>query len=354
MNIADYTSEHARWQAVENRDARADNAFVFAVVTTGIFCRPSCRARRPLRANVRFYPDAAAACAAGFRPCKRCQPAGLTPQAQKAQRIAAACRLMAQSETPLTLAALADSAAMSPYHFHREFKAVTGMTPKAWQNALRAHKLQAALREGMSVTDSLWEAGFSSGSALYREADRALGMRPQQYRRGGEQIAIRYAIAPCEAGRCLVAASERGLCAVLLADDDAALEAELAAIFPHAQRLAPDAAFADQVAQVVAWIDAPQGELALPLDLRGTAFQLRVWQALQTVPPGSTISYQALAARTGNPQAVRAVASACAANKLAIVVPCHRVVRRDGALSGYRWGAARKARLLAREREQET
>ncbi|WP_416821328.1 bifunctional DNA-binding transcriptional regulator/O6-methylguanine-DNA methyltransferase Ada, partial [Cronobacter sakazakii] len=239
------------------------------------------------------------------------------------------------------------------YHFHREFKAITGMTPKAWQNALRAQKLQAALRGGMSVTDSLWEAGFSSGSALYRDANRALGMRPRQYRRGGEQTAIRYAIAPCEAGLCLVATSDRGLCAVLLADDAAALEAELATIFPHAERLAPDNTFRAQVAQVIAWLDAPQGELALPLDLRGTAFQLRVWQALQSVPPGSTISYQALAERTGNPQAVRAVASACAANKLAIVVPCHRVVRRDGALSGYRWGADRKARLLAREREQE-
>ncbi|PQY23766.1 bifunctional transcriptional activator/DNA repair enzyme protein Ada, partial [Cronobacter sakazakii] len=171
--------------------------------------------------------------------------------------------------------------------------------------------------------------------------------------RGGEQTAIRYAIAPCEAGLCLVATSDRGLCAVLLADDAAALEAELATIFPHAERLAPDNTFRAQVAQVIAWLDAPQGELALPLDLRGTAFQLRVWQALQSVPPGSTISYQALAERTGNPQAVRAVASACAANKLAIVVPCHRVVRRDGALSGYRWGADRKARLLAREREQE-
>ncbi|ALB63402.1 ADA regulatory protein / Methylated-DNA--protein-cysteine methyltransferase [Cronobacter condimenti 1330] len=354
MNVAEFTSEHARWQAVENRDVRADHAFVFAVVTTGIFCRPSCRARRPRRENVRFYPDAAAACEAGFRPCKRCQPAGLTPQQQKAQRIADACRLMAQSETPLTLAALADNAAMSPFHFHREFKALTGMTPKAWQKALRAQKLQAALRDGMSVTDSLWEAGFSSGSALYREAHGALGMRPRQYRRGGEQVAIRYAIAPCAAGLCLVAASERGLCAVLLGDDAAALDAELTAIFPRAQYLKADDGFTARVAQVIAWLDAPQGELALPLDLRGTAFQLRVWQALQTVPPGQTISYQELAARTGNPQAVRAAACACAANKLAVIVPCHRVVRRDGALSGYRWGAARKALLLSRERKEET
>ena len=348
MKREDFTSEQARWQAVERRDAQADERFVFAVVTTGIFCRPSCRARRPLRANVRFYPDAAGALAAGFRPCKRCQPDKAPPEQQKAMRIAAACRLMASSDAPLTLAELAQNAAMSPYHFHRQFKAVTGLTPKAWQQALRVQKVRNALRKEEKVTDALYTAGYACGSAFYREADAALGMTPRQYGRGGESASVVWTLAPCQLGLCLVAQSERGVCAILPGESREALEAELLALFPGAQP-SQDAAFDERVAQVIAFLDAPQGKWALPLDIRGTAFQQQVWQALRDIPAGSTLSYSELARKIGKPGAVRAVASACAANKLAVVIPCHRVVRGDGALAGYRWGVARKAALLARE-----
>lgn len=348
MKRDDFTSEQARWQAVESRDARADERFVFAVVTTGIFCRPSCRARRPLRDNVRFYPDAAGALAAGFRPCKRCQPDKTPPQQQKAMRIAAACRQMETSAAPLTLAELAQNAAMSPYHFHRLFKSVTGLTPKAWQQALRAQKLRKALREGESVTGAIYASGYASGSAFYREADAALGMTARQYLRGGETAPVDWTIVSCQLGLCLVAQSERGVCAIFPGESRERLESELLTLFPHAQP-SQDADFHQRVAQVVAFLDAPAGEWTLPLDIRGTAFQQQVWQALRAIPAGSTLSYSELAQKIGKPGAVRAVASACAANKLAVAIPCHRVVRGDGALSGYRWGVERKAALLARE-----
>lgn len=348
MKSDEYTGDQARWQAVENRDAGADGAFVFAVITTGVFCRPSCRARRPLRDNVRFYPDAADAQAAGFRPCKRCQPDKAPPPQQRAMLIAAACRLMEKSDAPLTLAALAQNAAMSPYHFHRLFKAVTGLTPKAWQQALRAKKLREALRQGDNVTQAIYASGYASGSAFWREADASLGMTPRQYRKGGDSTAIVWAIVPCQLGLCLVAQSERGICAILPGESREALEAELLALFPHAQR-SQEESFRERVAQVVAFLNAPDAKWTLPLDIRGTAFQLKVWQALRAVPAGDTLSYSELAQKIGKPGAVRAVASACAANTLAVVIPCHRIVRGDGALSGYRWGVARKAALLARE-----
>ena len=346
MNTSALIDDDARWRAVLDRDEQADGQFIFAVVTTGIFCRPSCRARHALRQNVRFYPDVGAAVAAGFRPCKRCQPDKAHPQQQRLDKITRACRLLEQ-ESPVTLDQLAQAVAMSPYHLHRLFKSVTGMTPKAWQQGWRAQRLRASLAQGETITEALLAAGFPDASSYYRQADATLGMTARQYRRG--EAAVRYILDRCALGRCLVAESERGVCAVLLGDNDTALEAELVQQFPHAERAGADDAFAGRVAQVIRSLDDRRVPLSLPLDIRGTAFQQRVWQALRAIPVGSTASYAEVAAAIGQPNAVRAVARACAANTLAIIVPCHRVIRSDGALSGYRWGAERKALLLQRE-----
>ncbi|HBM3286694.1 TPA: bifunctional DNA-binding transcriptional regulator/O6-methylguanine-DNA methyltransferase Ada [Klebsiella michiganensis] len=345
-------TDERRWQAVCERDASADGQFVFAVLTTGVCCRPSCRSRRALRENVRFYPDVASAQAAGFRPCKRCQPEKTDPQQQKVEKVAAACRLLEQ-ETPITLEALARQLAVSPFHFHRLFKSVTGMTPKAWQQAWRARRLREALGQGAKVTDAALSAGFPDSSSYYQQADAALGMTGRQFRRGGGDIDITWVCGGGPLGRCLVAESERGVCAVLPGEDDALLYAELASLFPNARLHPGDEIFRQRVAQVFSHLDDHRQPFSLPLDLRGTAFQLQVWQALRQIPAGETRSYRQVAQSIGRPRAVRAVASACAANKLALVIPCHRVVREDGALSGYRWGTARKALLLAREASSE-
>lgn len=346
-------TDDRRWLAVTERDAAADGQFVFAVITTGVYCRPSCRARRPLRQNIRFYADVHAAEQAGFRPCKRCQPDVDNPHAAQQARIARACRLLEASDTPLTLAALAKDVAMSPYHLHRLFKMATGLTPRAWQQAHRADKLRAALSAGKDVTHAIFDAGYGSGSMFYQQADAALGMTPRQFKNGGAQARIQFALGRCQLGEFLVAQSERGVCAILLGDTPQALLHELETSFPQAHLEPGDRAFEQHVAQVVGWLDHPQGEFMLPLDLRGTAFQREVWQALRATAPGTTLSYQALAHRIGRPNATRAVAGACAANRLAVVVPCHRVVRQDGDLSGYRWGVERKRALLQREAEED-
>ncbi|WEF29511.1 bifunctional DNA-binding transcriptional regulator/O6-methylguanine-DNA methyltransferase Ada [Klebsiella aerogenes] len=346
--IADINNDDRRWQAVCERDASADGQFVFAVLTTGVCCRPSCHSRRALRENVRFYPDVAAAQAAGFRPCKRCQPDKIDPERQRVAKVAAACRLLEQ-ETPVTLEALAQQLAVSPFHFHRLFKSVTGVTPKAWQQAWRARRLREALSHGESVTDAALAAGFPDSGSYYRKADDALGMTARQFKRGGENMTISWVCGDSAAGRCLVALSERGVCAVLLGENDNVLYTELVSLFPGARLQKGDGAVAERVAQVFMHLDNPQQAVNLPLDIRGTAFQQRVWQALRQIPAGETRSYREVAQSIGQPRAVRAVAGACAANKLAIVIPCHRVVRESGALSGYRWGSERKALLLARE-----
>ncbi|HDT0386637.1 TPA: bifunctional DNA-binding transcriptional regulator/O6-methylguanine-DNA methyltransferase Ada [Klebsiella aerogenes] len=346
--IADMTNDDRRWQAVCERDASADGQFVFAVLTTGVCCRPSCRSRRALRENVCFYADVEAAKAAGYRPCKRCRPDNLDPDQQRVEKVAAACRLLEQ-EAPITLEALAQQLAVSPFHFHRIFKSVTGLTPKAWQQAWRARRLREALSHGQNVTSAALAAGFPDSASYYRQANETLGMTARQFKRGGEDILISWVCCNSASGRCLVAFSERGVCAVLLGDDDKALYAQLASLFPGAQLQPGDDTFTERVAQVVAHLDNPQQAVNLPLDIRGTAFQQRVWQALRQIPAGETRSYREVAHSIGQPRAVRSVAGACAANKLAIVIPCHRVVREGGALSGYRWGSERKALLLARE-----
>ncbi len=287
----------------------------------------------------------------GRRDYSGAMNADATAPDRDAARIAAACRRIEQAETPPALDALAREAGLSPHHFHRVFKAVTGLTPKAYAQAHRGRALRAALaRPGAKVVDAAFDAGFNAASRFYDSADALLGMKPAQYRDGGADTRIMFAIAQCALGALLVARSLRGLCAISLGDDPDALLRELQDRFPRAELVGGDAAFEQLVAQVVGFVEAPRIGLDLPLDIRGTAFQQRVWEALRKVPAGATVSYAEIAARIGSPGAVRAVAQACAANRLAVAIPCHRVVRSDGALSGYRWGIARKQQLLARER----
>jgi AraC family transcriptional regulator of adaptative response/methylated-DNA-[protein]-cysteine methyltransferase len=345
-----YASAAERWAAVERRDREADGVFCYAVRTTGVYCRPSCAARRPLRANVSFHASAVAAQAAGFRPCKRCRPDA--PEGTRhAAAVARACRLLSADE-PATIAAVAAAVGMSRFHFQRAFKATTGVTPKAYAAAARRRRLSTELQRGGAVTGAFYAAGFNSSSRFYGEAERQLGMRPKQFRDGGRDVAIRFAVAHCVLGSVLVAASARGICALLLGEDRAELVRDLEKRFPNAQLAQGDAAFQRSVRAVVAFVDEPRNGLDLPLDIRGTAFEQRVWQALLAVPPGETVSYSELARRIGAPLAARAVARACAANALAVAIPCHRVVRADGSLSGYRWGVERKRALLARERRE--
>lgn len=339
-----------RWTAVRARDAGADGRFFYSVASTGVYCRPSCGARTPRPENVSFHASRTDAEAAGFRPCKRCRP-DLPPLAERqAAMVAALCRQIDDADTLPSLDALAASAGCSRFHLLRVFRAHTGLTPRAWAAARRAERLRKRLADGASVTEAIVDAGYGSTSRVYEKSARPLGMTPRRYRAGGADTDIRFAIAQCALGALLVAASPQGVCAIALGDDADALARELQDRFPQARLSGDDADFARVVAQVVGFVEAPRIGLALPLDLRGTAFQQRVWAALRAIPPGQTLSYAELAQRIGAPAAVRAVASACAANTLAVAVPCHRVVRTDGSLSGYRWGVARKRALLDRER----
>ncbi|MDY0056474.1 MAG: bifunctional DNA-binding transcriptional regulator/O6-methylguanine-DNA methyltransferase Ada [Methyloversatilis sp.] len=340
-----------RWAAVRARDAAADGRFVYSVASTGVYCRPSCGARMPRPDNVTFHTSRAEAEAAGFRPCRRCRP-DLPPLAERqAAMVAALCRQIDDADTLPSLDLLAASAGLSRFHLLRVFKAHTGLTPRAWASARRATRLRERLADGATVTAAIVDAGYGSNSRVYEKSAHVLGMTPRRYRAGGADTDIRFAIAQCALGALLVAASPVGVCAIALGDDADALARALQDRFPRARLTGDDPDFAHTVAQVVGFVEAPQIGLALPLDIRGTAFQQRVWAALRAIPPGQTLSYSELAQRIGAPRAVRAVAGACAANTLAVAVPCHRVVRSDGSLSGYRWGVARKRALLDRERE---
>jgi len=350
MNAStDLTSDAVRWDAVQRRDSAFDGAFYYSVRTTGVFCRPSCAARTALRKNVAFHASCAAAEAAGFRPCLRCRP-DLPPLAERqAAAVAQACALIDASDQAPDLDTLAAASAMSKFHFHRMFKAHTGITPKAYAAARRAARVTAQLDGGASVTEAIYGAGFNSSGRFYAGADARLGMTPTRYRQGGEGEAIRFAIGACSLGAILVAATDKGICAILIGDDPDGLARDLQDRFPRAQLEGADADFDRIVAVVVGFVEAPKLGMALPLDVRGTAFQQRVWEALRAIPPGVTVSYAELAARVGMPRGARAVAGACAANPVAVAIPCHRVVRNDGALSGYRWGVERKRVLLERE-----
>ena len=347
------TRQDIRWQSVVSRDRDADGSFVYAVRTTGIYCRPSCPARRAKPQNICFFTTPAEAEAAGFRPCLRCNPKGASPGQANAALVAEACRLIESSEEMPVLDDLAARIGLSPYHFHRQFKAVTGLTPRQWGAAHRTRKLRAGLAgRCASVTGAMHEAGFNSSSRLYEQSDEVLGMTPTAYRNGGKGADIRFAVAQSALGALLVAQSDRGICAITLGDDPDALVREFQDRFPNANLIGGDTGFESLVARVVGFVEAPQTGLDLPLDIRGTAFQERVWQALRQIPAGETASYAEIARRIGAPNAVRAVAGACGANQIAVAVPCHRVVRKDGALSGYRWGVERKRALLAREAQE--
>lgn len=343
--------ERRYWQAVVTRDSTQDGIFYYSVASTGVYCRPSCPSRQANRANVRFYATREEAEAAGFRPCKRCKPDQPTRDAVNAAVVAAACRRIEDAEAPPTLAELAKESGLSPFHFHRIFKSVTGVTPKAYASAHRHNRLRDTLQRSGSVTEAFYEAGFASSSRFYASSGEVLGMTPSDFRGGGRRADLHFAIGQSALGAVLVAASAKGIAAILLGDDPKTLVHDLETRFPNANLIGGDRDFEDIVAKVVALVETPALGLNLPLDIRGTAFQHRVWQALRQIPPGTTVSYTELAERIGNPSAVRAVASACAANAIAIAVPCHRVVRSDGALSGYRWGIERKRALLERERK---
>jgi AraC family transcriptional regulator of adaptative response/methylated-DNA-[protein]-cysteine methyltransferase len=339
-----------RWQSVLRRDPAADGSFVYAVRTTGVYCRPSCASRTARPENVSFFATARDAEAAGFRACRRCRPDEASPAQRHAAIVAEACRSIEAADQLPSLGDLAAAAGMSPYHFHRIFKAVTGLTPKAYGLAHRTRKVRRELdQEGGSVTEAIYGAGYGSNSRFYEISNEVLGMTPTAYRNGGSSAEIHFAIGECSLGSILVARSPKGVCAILLGDDPDALAREFQDRFPNADLIGGDAGFEELVAKVVGFVEAPGIGLDLPLDMRGTAFQQRVWQALREVPAGRTISYAEVARRIGEPRAVRAVAQACGANEIAVAIPCHRVVRNDGALSGYRWGVDRKRALLARE-----
>jgi AraC family transcriptional regulator, regulatory protein of adaptative response / methylated-DNA-[protein]-cysteine methyltransferase len=341
--------DEARWAATLARDHAFDDAFVFAVRTTGIYCRPGCPARRPKRENVVFFDSAAEARAAGFRACRRCGPdaAGGDPHTQA---IARACRLMATCETPPSLRALAEASGLSRFHFHRVFKRQLGMTPHQYLSTRRQALVRDMLPEAASVTEALQDAGYDSSGRFYAQARATLGMPASDYKAGGRGQTIWYALADGVLGRVLVAGTARGLCAIFFGREDAELEADLRARFGSAHLVAAEDMMREWVEQTLAYLDLPKGAFRLPLDIQGTAFQHKVWDALRDIPFGETATYAEVAKRIGAPMATRAVAGACAANPLAVAVPCHRVVRADGGLGGYRWGVDRKRRLLARER----
>lgn len=351
-----FDTEAARWAAVQRRDAAADGQFVFSVKTTGVYCRPSCAARPARRENVAFHASPEDAKRAGFRPCKRCRPDAPPRAVREAGLIADTCRRIeaaveAGGEEP-RLADLAAKAGVSPHHFHRMFRRITGVTPKSYAAAQRQKRVQDGLSAGARVTETIYDAGFNSSSRFYEAASGMLGMTPTAYRKGGEGEVVWHAMGRSSLGGVLVAATPRGVCAILLGDEPAVLVKDLKRRFPKARFVEPDPGFADWVARVVRFVDDPTRAdgLDLPLDIRGTAFQRRVWEALRAIPAGRTQSYTEVAKALGMPRAVRAVAGACAANALAVAIPCHRVVGADGRLTGYRWGVERKRRLLERER----
>jgi AraC family transcriptional regulator, regulatory protein of adaptative response / methylated-DNA-[protein]-cysteine methyltransferase len=345
-----FADDESRWQSLVDRDPAADGAFVYSVKTTGVYCRPTCPSRLAHRNNVRFHATYEEAEAAGFRPCKRCKPTGESVAQHQASIVARACRIIEESEEMPNLDDLASSVGLSSYHFHRLFKEQTGLTPRGYAVAHRSRRVRDELTRRKTVTEAIYGAGFNSNSRFYESADDVLGMTPRTFRSGGSGTTIRFAIGESWLGPILVATSEKGVCAILLGEDPDEMVRDLQDHFPKAELIGGDADFDLLVATVVGFLENPSSGLDLPLDIRGTAFQQRVWEALRQIPAGSTASYAEIAERIGQPKSVRAVAQACGANHLAVAVPCHRVVRTDGALSGYRWGVERKGKLLRRER----
>ena len=345
----DTTEDEARWAALLRRDRAFDGTFFYSVASTGIYCVPSCASRTPLRQNVRFHATVEDAERAGFRPCKRCRPGQAPLRERHAEKIAQACRLIEGADSEPTLGMLAEQVAMSPHHFHRLFKSIVGVTPKAYAVANRHHRVRQTLADSGSVTDAIYASGFNSSGRFYAASADMLGMTPRDFRAGGAAIEIRFAVGESSLGLVLVAASGKGVCTIMLGDTPEPLRDALKAQYPRAHLIEDDPGFNEIATAVIGFVDSPGKGLTLPLDIHGTAFQQRVWDALRKIPLGRTATYADIAAAIGAPKAVRAVARACASNRLAVAIPCHRVVRTDGSLSGYRWGVARKRKLLDRE-----
>ena len=343
------TSRDPRWALVLSRDSAGDGTFFYSVQTTGVYCLPSCASRAARPENIAFHRTARDAERAGFRPCQRCKPDQPALAEQHIAMIAEVCRRIETSSKELSLRSLAAYAQVSPSHFHRLFRAATGLTPKQYAFAHRAGAVRKQLVSSSTVTEAIYAAGFQSNSRFYATSNETLGMSPSSYKAGGEKIKIRFAVGESTLGSILVAQSERGICAILLGDDPQQLIYQLEDRFPRASLMSGDSSFERFISEVIGFVEAPAVGLNLPLDIRGTAFQQRVWQALRDIPAGSTSSYTDVAKALGLPKSARAVAQACAANALAVAIPCHRVVRRDGQLSGYRWGIERKRLLLERE-----
>lgn len=343
-----FASDEGRWQAVQDRDPRADGAFFFAVRTTGVFCRPSCASRAPRRENVEFFATTDAAEHAGYRPCKRCQPTSLPRELAIVER---ACKVLdADPQQRMTLAQLSDAVHVSPFHLQRLFSRIVGISPRQYQAAQRAGVLRDALQRGRDVTRATHDAGFGSPSRMYEAVPAELGMTPSEYKRGGAGLTVRYATAATPLGAVLVAATDKGVCKIAFGDEAPALVEQLAADFAQARRVEDAAGMEPFIAQVRAYLQGTRERVDLPLDIGATAFQRRVWDALRRIPYGQTRSYTEIAESLGSPRAVRAVANACASNPVALAIPCHRVIGKDGAIAGYRWGAPRKEVLLETER----
>ncbi|ANB74462.1 AraC family transcriptional regulator [Paraburkholderia phytofirmans OLGA172] len=347
VSTPSWATDAERWKAVTCREPQADGAFFYAVKTTGVFCRPSCASRQPRRENVVFFTDANAARAAGYRDCKRCQPGGLPRELEIVNRACAA--LDADPQQRLTLAQLSDAVHVSPFHLQRLFKRVVGVSPRQYQAAQRGAALRDALQSGSDVTRATLDAGFGSPSRMYDSASAELGMAPSAFRRKGAGLTVRYASAPTSLGFVLVAATDKGICKIGFGDDAVLLADELRGEFANAELVEDAARLAPFIAQIDAYLRGTRQDFDLPLDIAATAFRQRVWDALRRIPYGETRSYSQIAEAVGSPRAVRAVASACATNPVALAIPCHRVVQKGGALAGYRWGLPRKATLLDNE-----
>jgi len=349
-NMKTFLSDDDRWQALVQRDPRACGEFVYGVLTTGVYCRPACASRLPNRENVRFFDTSEEAEKAGFRPCRRCKPESTDLQRPQIRAVLEACKRIGEADEPLSLEEMAHSVDMSPFHFQRLFKKIVGVTPKQYTMEKRANRVRERLTKGATVTEAMYDAGFGSSSRFYDKATPTLGMKPSVYKNGAQDVRIRFATVPCFLGLVLVAATGQGICAIDFGDTAEALEENLRRRFPKAEFQNRDPRFTAMIAKVLAFLENPhRSRPDLPLDVQGTAFQRRVWLALQEIPPGDTVSYAGIASRIGKPKAARAVAKACAANPIAVAIPCHRVVRGDGQLGGYRWGVERKRVLLERE-----
>ncbi len=347
---AKFDSEDAKWQAVVARDSAADGAFWLGVITTGIYCRPGCPARTPKRENVKFYRSRATARQDGLRPCKRCHPDEPPLAERQAKAVQAAVDIIKAAEVPPKLADLASAVGLSQHHFHRLFKAQLGVTPKQYADALKADRLKTSLVSGNRVTDAVYDAGYSAPSRMYEQATARLGMSPQQVKGKASGQELRYVITTCWLGRVIVAATEKGICAIQFGETDERLIEGVREVYPNAELTVAEAGsdYEAWVEDTLRFIEAPLTAPTMPLDVRGTAFQEQVWRALMTIPPGEKLSYSEVAEKIGKPKSIRAVANACGANRLAIVIPCHRVIGKSGS-GGYRWGVERKEKILERE-----